>query len=105
MVLRVKRHPMIPFTAPHRIAPYDFIRSRIDDRENILVLEVYVHLLGNGIVLRHSRFTVEVERLHDIVRADIHNGFRFASFVRNIELVEWCSIGATVWLGFGGNFS
>src|SRR5713101_5688382 len=104
MMFWVESHPMIPFAASHRIAHYHFIRGRIDDRENILVLEVYVHFLGDGIVLRHSGFTVEVQRLHDIVRSDVHDGFRFAPFIRNVELVEWRSIGATVRLGFRGNF-
>src|SRR5258708_10703537 len=104
MVFRLERHPMIPFTASHRITPYHFIRHRIDDRENILVLEVDVHLLGDGIVLRHPGFTVEVQGLHDIVRSDIHDGFRFAPFVGNVQLVKRRSVGAAVRFGFGGNF-
>src|SRR6266446_322555 len=39
MMFWVQRHSMIPFAASHGIAPYDFICSRIDDRENILVLK------------------------------------------------------------------
>src|SRR3989440_4293357 len=81
MMLWVKGHPVIPFAPPHRIAAYDFIRGRIDDREDIFVLEVYVNLLCDGIVLWHSRFTVEVECLNDIICADVYDGFRFASFI------------------------
>jgi hypothetical protein len=104
MMFWVKGHPVIPFTASYRATSCHFIRCWINDRENLFVLDVYIHFLGDRIVLRHSRFTVEVERLNDIVCADIHDGFRFASFVRNVEFVEWRSVGAAVRLGFGGNF-
>ena len=104
MVFRVESHPVIPFAASHRIAPYHFIRGRIDDGENIPVLEVDVHFLGDGIVLRHSRFTVEVQRLHEIVRSDIHDGFRLAPFIGNVQLVKRRSVSAAVRFGFGGNF-
>src|SRR6266852_826029 len=43
MMFRVESHPVIPFAASHRITPYHFIRRRIDDGENILVLKVDVH--------------------------------------------------------------
>src|SRR4029077_15081007 len=61
MMFRVKRHTVIPFAASYRVTPYHFIRRRIDHRENILVLQVYVHFLRDGVVLWHSGFTVEAE--------------------------------------------
>src|SRR5882724_13414638 len=58
MVLWVKGHPVISLAASHGITPYDLIRSRIDDGKNILILQIHVNLLGEWIVLRHSRFAV-----------------------------------------------
>ena len=60
MMLRVKRHSMIALALPDGISTYNFVSCRIDDREDVLVLQVDVYLAGYGIVLRHSGFTVEM---------------------------------------------
>src|SRR6267378_8344117 len=88
MMFRVQGHPVIPLTAPYRITPYDFIGGRIDDRENVLLLKVDIHLARDWIVLRHPSFTVEMQSLDDFVLGHVHDGFGFPAFVRDIELVK-----------------
>src|SRR5713101_5088640 len=104
MMLRIKRHPMVSFAPPDRISPHDFVSRRIKDRENILILKIYIHLTRNRIVLRHSRFAVEVQWLYDFIFSDIDDRFRFASFIGNVELVERRGVSAAVRLGFRWNF-
>src|SRR2546427_314223 len=60
MMLRVKRHSVIALAVPDGISTYNFVSRRIDDREDVLVLQVDVYLTGYWIVLRHSGFTVEM---------------------------------------------
>src|SRR5262249_34410601 len=59
MSLRVDRHPVVPLTAGDGIATDDGIRTRIDNREDVLILEIDVDLSGDGIVLRHACLAVE----------------------------------------------
>src|SRR5260221_11667777 len=56
----VERHSMISIASAHGITRDDFIRRGVANRENVLVLQVYVYFARNRIVLRHSRFAVEV---------------------------------------------
>ena len=88
MMFRIERHAVIALAFPDWIAPDDLVRFRINDRENVLVLQVDVHLTGDGIVLRHAGFTVEMQRLDDFVLGHIHNRFRFAPLVRDVELMK-----------------
>ena len=60
MMLRIKRHSVIALAVPDGISTYNFVSRRIDDREDVLVLQVDVYLTGYWIVLRHSGFTVEM---------------------------------------------
>ena len=60
MVFGVERHSMISIASAHGITRDDFIRCGIYNRKNILVLQVHVYFARNRIVLRHSRFAVEV---------------------------------------------
>src|SRR5713101_8761679 len=72
---------VISLAFPNRIATDDLVRRGIDYRKNILVLQVHVHLARDGIVLRHSRFAVEVQGSNDFVVLHVHHRFRFTSFV------------------------
>ncbi len=60
MVFRVERHAVVALAFPDWIAPDNLVRCRINDSENVLVLQVHIHLARDGIVLRHSGFTVEM---------------------------------------------
>ncbi len=60
VMLRVQRHSVIALASPNGISPYNLVRHRIDDRKDVLVLQIDVHLAGDGIVLRHPGFTVEM---------------------------------------------
>ena len=56
---------MVSFAFRNGIASNHLIGRRINDGENVLVLQVDVNLPHDGIVLRHSRFAVEVQRAND----------------------------------------
>src|SRR5438309_1245460 len=60
-MLRVRRHSMIALAPPNGISPYHLVRCGIDDRKDVLILEIDVHLAGDGIVLWHPGFTVETQ--------------------------------------------
>src|SRR5256884_239788 len=70
VVLRVKRHAVISLAFPDRVPAYNFVGRGINDSKNVLVLEVHVDLPRHGIVLRHPRFAVKVQSLHDLVFVD-----------------------------------
>src|SRR6266404_2606553 len=89
-----------PLPSAAWIPPDDFVRRGIDDSENVLVLQVHVHLAGDGIVLRHPRFTVEMQSLDDFVLGHVHDGFGFSAFVRDIELVKRSRVRASIRLCF-----
>ena len=59
-MLRIECHAVVPFAFPDRIPTYDRIGRGIDHREDVLVLQIHIHLVRDRIVLRHSRFTVEM---------------------------------------------
>ena len=100
MVLRIERHSVVSLALPDRKAPYDFVRCRVNDRKNVLILKVHVDLTRHRIVLRHSCFTVEMQGLHDLVFSHIDDGFGFATLVRDVQLVERGCVSASVWLRF-----
>jgi len=50
MMFWVSGHPVIPFTAPHRIAPYHFICRPASMTANILCPGDWTYTLGDGIV-------------------------------------------------------
>ena len=104
MMLRIKGHPMVSFAPPDRISSHDFVSRWINDRENILILKIYIYLASNRIVLRHPRFAVEVQSLYDLVFRDIDNRFCFASFIGNVELMELRGVSAAVRLASVGIF-
>src|SRR6266853_3881761 len=73
VMLRVKTHAVVSLAAADWIAAYYFVVRGIDDGENILILEIYIDFLGDRIVLRHSRFTVEMQSLDDFILVYVHN--------------------------------
>ena len=84
MVLRVKRHPMVSLALPDRVAPDDFVRRRINHREDVLVLQIHIHFSRDGVVLRHSRFTIEVQGTDNFVLVHVHDGFGLPSLIGNV---------------------
>ena len=100
VVLRIECHAVVPFAFPDRIPAHNRIGRGIDHRKNVLVLEIDVHLARDRIVLRHPRFTLEVQRFHDLVFRHVDDGFCFAALVRHIEFVEGSGISAPVRLRF-----
>ena len=103
MVRGIEGHTVISLAAPHGIAPHNRIVFRVNHSENVLVLEVHIHFAGNRIVLRHPRFTVEVQCLHDRVRLHVHDSFGLASFIGDVQFVERRGVGAPVGFFFRGN--
>ena len=97
-VLGVKRHSVIPVASPNAVAPDNLIRLRVYHHKNILILEIDIDLAGNGIVLWHSSFAIEMESLDNLVLLDINNGLCLPPLVRNLELVEGSGIRAAVGL-------
>ena len=81
VMLQVKRHSVISLALPNRISPHHLICRRINDRKDVLILQINVYLAGDGIVLRHPGFTVEMQRAHDLILLHVNNGFGFASFI------------------------
>jgi hypothetical protein len=93
---------VIASTFADGVAGNHFVIGRIDHREQVLALQVDIHLLRDGIVLRHSGLTVEFQGANDFVLRDIHYRFGLASFVGNINLVERLRISAAVGFVLGG---
>src|SRR5437667_3844722 len=92
VVLRVKRHAVISLAFPDRVPAYNFVGRGINDSKNVLVLEVHVDLPRHGIVLRHPRFAVKVQSLHDLVFVYIDDCFGFPSLIRNVQFVKGSSV-------------
>src|SRR2546429_6107071 len=62
-------HDALPISATDGIPPDDFVGCRIDDCENVLVLQIHVHLARDRIVLRSEEHTSELQsRLHLVCR-------------------------------------
>ena len=57
--LWIDGHPVVALAARDRIAADDGIRARIDDREDVLILQVDIDLSRDVIVLRHAGLTIE----------------------------------------------
>src|SRR5512135_2237980 len=93
-VLHVQSHAVIAAAAAHAVAGHHLVGLRVNDGENILVLQIHVHLAGGGIVLRHAGFAVEGEILQHGVGAHINDGFGFAALVGDVKLVKGRSVGA-----------
>src|SRR3989441_11105870 len=87
-MLRVQRHSVISLTLPNRIFPYHLVRRGINDHKDVLVLQIDVYLTGDGVVLRHAGFTVEMQCAHNLVLLHVHDGFRFASFIGNVKFMK-----------------
>ena len=104
VVLRVQRHSVIALARPDGISPYNLVRRGIDDRKDVLILQIDVDLAGDGIVLRHPGFAVEMQRPDNLVVLHINDSFRLAPFIGNVQLVERRRVGAAVRLGFGLEF-
>jgi hypothetical protein len=104
VMLRVKSHAVISLAASDRVSRYNLICGGINDSEDILVLQIHVHLARDRIVLWHAGFAVEMKGFNDHVGAHIHDSLRFAPFVGDVELMERCSICASVGLRFGREF-
>ncbi len=60
VMLRVKRHAVVSLAASHGIPAHNGIRRGVDDRKNVLVLQVHVHLARDRVVLRHTGLAVEM---------------------------------------------
>jgi len=98
VMFRVKRHAVVSFAPPNRILGDDFVLLGIDDRKNVVILEIHVDLACNRIVLRHSCLAVERERFDDLVFSHIDNCFRLSPFIGHVQLVKGSCVGASVWL-------
>src|SRR5882724_8055626 len=94
---------MISLAAPDGISPHDFVSRRINDRENVLILKIYIHLASNRIVLRHACFAIEMQGLDDFVLGHVNHCFCFASLIGNIEFMKRGGVSAAVRLGVGWN--
>ncbi len=103
VVLRVQGHAVVAFTAPNRVTADHLIGRRIGHRENVLILQIDIHLPRHGIILRHPGFTGEVQRLDHGVGPDIDDRFGLAALVRDVQFVERRRVGAPVRLRFGLN--
>src|SRR5215831_18321776 len=100
MMFGIESHAVVAFTTSHRIASNDFVRRGIDDCEDILILQIHIDFLSNGVVLRHTGLAVEMQRLHNFVLFYINDALRSATLVRNIELLEPGCMSAAVGLAF-----
>src|SRR5438132_14284540 len=85
MMLWVQRHSVISVASPNGISPYNLVRHRINDRKDVLVLQIDVYLAGDGIILRHSGFALEMQRAYNLILLHVHDRFRFASFIGNVK--------------------
>src|SRR5205814_10229482 len=101
-MLRVKSHSVIAFTLSNAISSDHLVRCWINDRKNVLVLEVDVDLACNWIVLRHPRFAVEMQRLDDLVLLHIDDSLRLAALVGNIKFVKRSGVRAAIRLSLRG---
>lgn len=95
-MLRVKRHSVVTLAPPNGISLYHLVRQRIDDRKDVLILQIDIDLAGNGIILRHPGFTVETQGTYNLVLVYVDDDFGSPSFVGNVQLVEGSGVGAAV---------
>lgn len=70
-----RRHSVVPLAPSDRIPSNDLVGCRINDRENVVVLQVYINFAGDRVVLRHSGFAVEMQGFNDLVFGYIDNSF------------------------------
>src|SRR5262249_35765788 len=101
--LRVDGHPVVALTAGDRVAADDGIRARIDDREDVLILEIDVDLPCDLIVLRHTGLAVETQHREGAILSRVDHGYRLRALIRDVRLVEGSRVGDTVRLGLGGD--
>src|SRR5215813_3835 len=87
-MLRNEGRSVIALAFSNPVAPANLIRLRINYREDILELQIYVHFPGKRVVLRHPGFAVEMHSLDDLVLLHIDNRLCFAAFIRDVKLVE-----------------
>ena len=99
-MLRVKGHSVITFAFSNAVAPDNLIRLRVYHRKNILILETDIDLTGDGIVLWHPGFAIEMQSLDNLVLQDINDGLCLPPLIGNIELVEGSGIRTAVGLSF-----
>lgn len=98
-MLRIKRHSVIAFAPPNGISPYHLVRCGLNDRKDVLILEIDVHFAGYGIALWHPGFTVEMQRAYNLVLLHVDYGFGSPPLIGDVQLVERSGIGAAVRLG------
>ena len=96
MPLWIKRHPMISNTAAHRVLADHRVRGRIDHGQDILALQIDVHLARDRIVLRHTRLAVKVQRLDDAILSHVHHHLRLAPLGGHVRLMKRTRVGDSV---------
>jgi hypothetical protein len=64
-------------------------------------LEVDIDFARNGIVLRHSGFTVEMQTLDDLVLLHSYDRLCLAALVRNVKFVKRSGVRTAIRLGLG----
>lgn len=99
---RIDGHSMIELATRDRILADYAICCRIDLSNLICAAQIDVNLPRDGVVLRHTCFTVESESLNNFVFININDCFRFAQGVGNVDFSIRRRIGASVRLGGGG---
>src|SRR5438105_15018837 len=87
-MLRIECHAVVAVAASDGVAPDHRVGRRVDYSEEILILQVNVHLSGYMVVLRHASFTGEVQSFDDRVGACIDHSLGFAALVRNVDLIN-----------------
>src|SRR5689334_15247318 len=103
MALCVDGHPVIPFAAGDRIPAGDSIGRRIDDREDVLVLQVDVHFSRDGIVLWHSRLAVKTYYRDRAILPRVDHREGFGPLIGDVGFMEGSGIRDPVRLVLGGN--
>src|SRR5215471_16081702 len=66
VMLRIERHSVVPLAFSNGMTAHHRVGYGIDDGENALVLQIDVYLFRYRVVLRHPRFALKVQRLHDL---------------------------------------
>ena len=98
MVFRIKRHTVIAVATSDGILCDHRIGCWVEDRKEIVILQVEVDLASHWVVLRHTGLTVEVKRLENDIRVRIDNGLGLASLVGDVEFVERRGVGTPIGL-------
>src|ERR1700686_5077006 len=73
MVLGIECQAVISFAASYWIPPNHLVRYWINDRKNVLILQVDVDFARDRIVLRHSGLSIEMQRFDNCIFPDVHD--------------------------------